>query len=229
VPLLPCRDVEESVVFYTMLGFTRTYRQLRPNPYAVVERGDIVIHLFGIEGFVPEDSYASILIVTTDLDGLYAAFAAGLREGLGRLPVSGIPRMTRPRRKQGTTGGFSVVDPGGNWLRVSRLGDTEDGERPESALGRVLETAARQGDARGDDHTAIAALEAGLQRHPDAPVADRVPVLVYLAELQLRVGDEGRAREILLGVLGLALTDAERSELSDDIAAATELLAGLRA
>jgi hypothetical protein len=44
---------------------------------------------------------------------------AGLRAAYGKLPVTGIPRITRPRRKQGAAGGFTVVDPGGNWLRVS--------------------------------------------------------------------------------------------------------------
>jgi hypothetical protein len=32
VPLLPCRDIDEIVDFYAMLGFTRTYDQLLPNP-----------------------------------------------------------------------------------------------------------------------------------------------------------------------------------------------------
>ena len=35
-PLLPCRDLDLSIAFYESLGFKRTYRQVRPNPYAVV-------------------------------------------------------------------------------------------------------------------------------------------------------------------------------------------------
>ena len=37
-PLLPCRDIGEAIAFYEALGFERTYRQVRPNPHAVVER-----------------------------------------------------------------------------------------------------------------------------------------------------------------------------------------------
>lgn len=31
-----------------------------------------------------------------------------------KLPVAGIPRILRPRKRYGTVRGFSVVDPGGN-------------------------------------------------------------------------------------------------------------------
>jgi len=40
-PCLPCRDLDEAIDFYTSLGFAKTYRQVRPNPYAVVAREDI--------------------------------------------------------------------------------------------------------------------------------------------------------------------------------------------
>lgn len=40
-PILPCRELDESIVFYETLGFKRTYRQVRPNPPAVVALEDI--------------------------------------------------------------------------------------------------------------------------------------------------------------------------------------------
>ena len=58
-PILPCQDLDESVSFYETLGFKRTYRQIRPNPSAVVALEDIHIHLFGMDGFNPADSYHS--------------------------------------------------------------------------------------------------------------------------------------------------------------------------
>ena len=42
-PLLPCRDIDESIAFYESIGFKKTYRQLRPNPSAVVALEDIHI------------------------------------------------------------------------------------------------------------------------------------------------------------------------------------------
>lgn len=62
---------------------------------------------------------AVVIVVLPDSDSLYRDFAAGLRKAHGKLPVAGIPRITRPRKKYGTVRGFSVVDPGGNWLQIS--------------------------------------------------------------------------------------------------------------
>ena len=62
-----------------------------------------------------------MIVTVTDTGILYDEFAAGLRSAYGKLPLARIPRITRPRRKQGTAAGFSVVDPGGNWLRLPLL------------------------------------------------------------------------------------------------------------
>jgi catechol 2,3-dioxygenase-like lactoylglutathione lyase family enzyme len=55
-PILPCRDIDEAISFYESLGFRKTYRQVRPNPHAVVALEEIQIHLFGMEGFDPAQS-----------------------------------------------------------------------------------------------------------------------------------------------------------------------------
>ncbi|MFS0698956.1 hypothetical protein AB6N24_03180 [Cellulomonas sp. 179-A 4D5 NHS] len=57
-----------------------------------------------------------------------------------------------------------------------------------SGLGRVIDVAARQGDARGDDAQAIAVLDAGLVRFPDAPPVEAFEALLYRAELKVRTG-----------------------------------------
>ncbi len=65
---------------------------------------------------------------------------------------------------------FSVVDPGGNWLRISKLGQTEEEDSAEKAEGLVQITyvAARLGDAHGDEALALKTLESGLIRFGDA-------------------------------------------------------------
>lgn len=40
-PILPCPDIDQAIVFYEALGFRRTYRQLKPNPCAVVALEEI--------------------------------------------------------------------------------------------------------------------------------------------------------------------------------------------
>jgi hypothetical protein len=227
IPCLPCRDLDDLLPFYEALGFEVTYRQQRPNPYAAVVRGGIELHFF-VPEHDPGRSMATVVVLSADIEGLHAAFAAGLRRAYGKVPVSGTPRMTRPRRIQGTAGGFAVVDPGGNWVRIGRYADDADEPGPaEGKLARVMATAARQADARGDENAGIRVLETGLARNADAPSAQRLPALVYLAELRLRTGDRDGAAEALAAVEAMELTASERRALAEDLDAAADLRAEL--
>jgi len=225
-PLLPCAEIDEAISFYESLGFRKTYRQTRPNPHAVVALEDIQIHLFGMEGFDPAQSYGSVIITVPDPDQLYKDFAAGLRKAYGKLPVAGIPRILRPRKKYGTVRGFSVVDPGGNWLRIYKLGDTEQEDSAEKAegLAQILYVAARLGDAHGDETLALKTLENGLTRFANAPARDLAKALLYRAELAVRTKDYELARSSLTAAKSLELTDEEQTALEEEFAHTTELV-----
>ncbi len=226
-PALPCRDVDESVAFYESIGFKRTYRQVRPYPYGVVAREDIHIHLFSFEGFDPAQSYGTVIVVVPDPDALYRDFAAGLRQAHGKLPVAGIPRITRPRKKYGTVRGFSVVDPGGNWLRISKLGDTEEKDSPEmtTGLAQILYVATRLGDSRGDERQALKTLESGLTRFGEAATpSELAKAYLYRAELAVRTGDVALARSSLAAAESLEMSPDERDGLADDFAAVVEMV-----
>jgi catechol 2,3-dioxygenase-like lactoylglutathione lyase family enzyme len=227
-PCLPCRDIDEAITFYEHLGFTRTYRQLRPNPYAVVQREDIYIHLFGMPEFNPANSYGTVIIVVPDPDALYRDFAAGLRTAYQKLPVSGIPRILRPRKKFGTVYGFSVVDVGGNWLRISKLGDTEPEAADEpTGLAGFVNVAARLGDAHGDEVLALKTLENGIKRFPDAPAMERARAYLYRAELAARLKDEVLAQASLAAVEALGLPAEERESLAGEVAQVAEMIEGI--
>jgi catechol 2,3-dioxygenase-like lactoylglutathione lyase family enzyme len=228
-PILPSPDLDRSIPFYEALGFRPTYRQRRPNPYAVVARDDIQIHLFGVDDFDPSTSLGNVIVAVPDPDALYESFASGLRAALGRLPSAGIPRILRPRKRFGTVRGFSVIDPGGNWLRLSKLGDTEDEakKQPATGLARVVENAARQGDARGHDGDALEVLDKGLARFPDALPVDRVRALLYRAELGVRLDDRDIATSSLAEARTIPLTAEEQAAVEPDLAHATELVAAL--
>lgn len=226
-PCLPCRDLDESIGFYETLGFKRTYRQVRPNPYGVVAREEIQIHLFGIDGFDPAESYGSVIVVVPDPDSLYRDFAAGLRTARGKLPVVGIPRILRPRKKYGTVRGFTVVDPGGNWLRISKLGESEQEDSAEKAegLAQIVYVAARLGDAHGDEALALKTLESGLTRFGEAaePI-ELARAYLYRAELAVRTKDHALARSSLAAAEAVSLPDDEKAALADEFAHATELV-----
>jgi catechol 2,3-dioxygenase-like lactoylglutathione lyase family enzyme len=222
-PCLPCANLDETVAFYETLGFKRTYRQIRPNPYAVVALEDMQIHLFGIDGFQAADSYGTVIIAVPDPEHYYRTFAARLRETFGKLPVAGIPRILRPRKKYGTVHGFNIVDPGGNWLRFYKLGDTESKEKPEGLEGAIL-VAARLGDAHGDEAIALKTLESGIVRFPDAPAIDRARAYLYRAELAVRMNNRELAQISLQAVQSLELTDDERASIADELAHVVELV-----
>ncbi|MEV6648163.1 hypothetical protein [Amycolatopsis sp. NPDC051371] len=187
-PLLPCADIDEIDEFYAMLGFERTYRQLRPNPYVVLRREDLHLHFFGMAGFDPEQSYGTCLVQVPDVGALFEAFAAGMRAVHGKLLVAGVPRMTRPRPRKNMGGvtGFSVVDPGGNWIRIVPLAETP-AQAATTKLGKALENAVVQGDSRGDVGQAVKTLTASLDRErASASAADVAAAEDYLAELRER-------------------------------------------
>ena len=225
-PCLPCRELDDSIAFYESLGFQRRYRQIRPNPYAVVARADLQLHLFGMDGFDPEKSYGTAIVVVPDPDELYEAFAAGLRQRYGRLPVAGIPRIGRPRKRYGTVRGFSVVDPGGNWLRVSKLGDTESATSSAKArsLEQIIEVAGRLADSHDDESRALEVLIAGIARHADAATLQKARAFLYRAELEVRLGKSEEARQSFAAAVALQLSADERARLAKDIAYVAELI-----
>jgi catechol 2,3-dioxygenase-like lactoylglutathione lyase family enzyme len=225
-PCLPCGDIDQSIAFYQSIGFTRTYRQVRPNPYAVVALEDMHIHLFGITGFDAANSYGSVIVAVPDPDSLYRGFADGLRKAMGKLPVAGIPRITRPRKRYGTVRGFSVVDPGGNWLRISKLGHSEEEASAEKVEGlmQILEVAARLGDSHGDEALALQTLERGLARHTAAKPVELARAYLYRAELAYRTHNHELAKSSLASAQSLELTDDEKASLADEVAHVTSLV-----
>jgi hypothetical protein len=112
-----------------------------------------------MDGLKPEDSYGSCLVLVEDTEPLFDAFAAGLRTQFGKLPLTGFPRITRPRRRKnaGNLSGFSLIDPSGNWIRVMHVMPVAEpdtsAEAEVSPGGRLAQTLANAivlADSKGD-------------------------------------------------------------------------------
>ncbi|MFI6705347.1 VOC family protein [Nonomuraea sp. NPDC050478] len=230
VPLLPCPSIDEIADFYTMLGFTRTYYQVRPNPFVALQREDLRLGFFGIPGFNPEDSYGSCSVIVSDTGKLFEAFAAGMRRTHGKLLVSGIPRMTRPRKRKndGNHSGFAVIDPGGNWIRFSAA-QPEPEEEAGGKLTATLHKAVVMGDSHGKHVRAAQILDAALERDKDtATAAELLEALAYRAELALRAEDPAAAGDALGRARALALSEADRDRLAGTLEALADVEAVLR-
>ncbi|GAB2664944.1 VOC family protein [Nocardia goodfellowii] len=227
VPLLPCGSIDDIDEFYTMLSFTRTYYQARPYPCVGLQREDLQLQFFGLPDFKPEDSYGSCVVLVPDTQQLFEAFAAGMRAVHGKLLVSGIPRMTRPRKRKNADNysGFTVIDPGGNWIRIfASPGTGGTGASEVGKLARALENAVVLGDSKGDILQAAKILDAMLVREQyRAPAAELVEALAYRAELAIRADDTTTAVDALTRARAVPLTAAERSELTAHLAGLDDL------
>ena len=73
---------------------------------------------------------------------------------------------------------------------------------------------------------ALKTLESGLARFVDAPVLDRARALLYRAELAVRLNNHALAGSSFSETQALALTDAERATLADEVAHVSALVQG---
>lgn len=229
IPLLPCRSINEMLEFYCALGFEVTYQQSRPNNYAAVRRGGIELHFFSMREYEAADSYSSCYAVTTDVDGLYKAFTAGLRQKYGRLPSAGIPRVIPLKNKTGRRE-FIIVDPGGNWIRIGQplaatTGDEDQATQKAGStkLSRALHAATLLADSKGDYVAAAKMLDAALAQDGAGPANQRLQALVFRAGLAITMADHPRARMILNEVRQIPLHDENRDALAADLQRADDL------
>ncbi|WEV26895.1 VOC family protein [Streptomyces sp. 71268] len=246
-PVFPCRSIPETLDFYRAIGFETTFEQTSPNPYAVVQRGAISLHFFGMRRHDPATSYSTCLISTDAVDALHAAFRAGLRAAYGRVPTRGIPRIGPLRDTTYGVRQFLVTDPGGNCLRIGQpTGESlEHGPRPDGEFARALHLAALLGDAKGDHRQAARVLDRALARAeanvPDEPGAEAaeepgadaagerptapewVAALVLRADLAIRLDEPERGAELLRRADGVTLTAEERAGVRDALRRSAEL------
>lgn len=152
-----------------------------------------------------------------------------MRAAYGKLLVSGIPRMTRPRKRKNADdlSGFTVVDPGGNWIRIFAAKPVPEGPA-QGKLAVTLENAVVLGDSKGDPEQASKILDSALARDQhDTPPADLLEALVYRAELALRADDSARARTLLDQARAVPLNEAERRRLTETLTNIEDLAATL--
>ena len=186
IPMLPCADIDEIAEFMTALGFTVTYKQTRPNPFVALEGHGFPIQYYGLDGHLAEQSHSTCGVLVADTGAMFETFAVGLRARYGKLPVSGYPRITRPRPRKNAGGvsGFSLIDPAGNWIRFFRDGPPDPvGE--SSPLREGLLNAIVLADSKGDPVQAAKILRGAMRRaDPSDPALSEARD--FLAELDER-------------------------------------------
>ncbi|MEV6975417.1 VOC family protein [Kitasatospora sp. NPDC093806] len=226
VPILPCQALPPVLEFYTALGFEVTLHQKSPNPYAVVQRGGIQLHFFGMKQYDPTASHSTCLVRTDDVDALHAAFQEGLRAAYGRVPSRGLPRIGPVGDTSHGVRQFLVTDPGGNCLRIGQpiRADQRHRPAPEEPFAKALHHAALFADSKEDPAAAVRVLDRALERTPDASEGPPAPVLLFRvlalrADLAHRLADGASAASFTARADAVAaeLTEEERESVRDDL------------
>jgi catechol 2,3-dioxygenase-like lactoylglutathione lyase family enzyme len=222
IPVFPCASPDETLEFYETLGFEVTHRQTKPYVYLAVKRGGLDLHFFGGGKPDPQSGSATCLVMVDEVGPHHQAFAAALKEKLGRVPTAGLPRITRLKPGQRR---FTLVDPTGNSI-IFIARDEPDYEYPDkekwaklSPMERALETAANFRDMRGMDASAAKALDLALSRNPNAAPIERARVLAARAELAAAMGEDERARSARAELDRIALSEEERERYRDELRA----------
>ncbi|WP_254562677.1 hypothetical protein [Dyadobacter diqingensis] len=189
IPVLSCLSIEKTLDFWELLGFRVTYKQTRPYPYGVVERAGSQLHFTAAkQGKEMNQSFTGCLVTVPDAEKVYQEFTQKLKAGFGKIPNTGIPRISR--MKPGTTR-FTLTDPAGNSIIFIHYGekDQKTWERAENKnqtpLQKSIAAAVRFRDYKNDDKAAAAILDAALKRADNEiriDVAEALAILIELAD-----------------------------------------------
>ncbi|MDC0676834.1 hypothetical protein [Sorangium atrum] len=225
IPVLPCVSLPETLAFYGALGFEVTHQQKAPYVYAATQRGEVQLHFMGLKGLDPTQAYSTCLVIVPEVERLHETFAEGLRRAYGKLPISGLPRISRMKKGQSR---FRVVDVAGNSVIFIRRDapDDDDGaarSRSDSRLGKALRAAARLRDFKNDDAAAAKVLDVALARKGADDPLERVRALAARLELAVALGEQARARALRDEIDAAPLSGEERAQLQPQLDAVDAL------
>ena len=113
MPILPSRDLVETLSFYEALGFENRGAPPDVWDYLIVGRGDIRLHFSLMPEVDPLSTASSCYLYVNDADALYAAWSRAVMPDAATGSRIEAPVTTDYGMRE-----FAVVDPSGNLVRV---------------------------------------------------------------------------------------------------------------
>jgi catechol 2,3-dioxygenase-like lactoylglutathione lyase family enzyme len=113
VPILPSRDLHETLAFYEALGFENRGAPPEEWGYLILGRGDVVLHFVLVPDVDPLATAGSCYVYVEDADALHADWGSSVVPH----PPSGS-RIVAPVTTNYGMREFAVVDRSGNLLRI---------------------------------------------------------------------------------------------------------------
>ena len=114
VPILPSRNLEETLAFYERLGFGLRGAPIERFRYLIVGRGTVEIHFWDAPDVDPLTTDFSCYVHVRDADGLYSEWND---IGVPTDPTTGS-RLMAPWDTDYGLREFALVDPSGNLVRI---------------------------------------------------------------------------------------------------------------
>jgi hypothetical protein len=222
VPLFPCTSLGETLEFYETLGFEVVYQQEDPYLYAVIRRGEVVVHFSKLTTWHTKNAVS--LVFVPKVGPYHRAFADALRAKYGRVPTAGLPRITRLRTGQTR---FHTFDPSGNVLLFIDRNEPEMDydwfTKERSRLASAIDNAAFLRDTYVNDKAAAQVLDKALAQKDAVDPLDRARALAARAELAVAMGDGERARALRRELRRVSLSDEDRNRFRHELQAADDL------
>ncbi|MBI3792277.1 MAG: VOC family protein [Gemmatimonadetes bacterium] len=113
-PVLPSADLDDTVEFYTSLGFAVTYDDRAGDGYVILTMDGATLHFFEHGALDATGNDAGAYLHVDDAHGLHQRWSA-----LGLTPEN-LPRLMPVEDQPWGKREFLVVDPDGNVLRVGQ-------------------------------------------------------------------------------------------------------------
>ncbi|WP_199422133.1 bleomycin resistance protein [Actinotalea solisilvae] len=113
VPILPSRDLRETLAFYERLGFENRGAPPEEWDYLIVGRGDVMLHFTAMPDVDPLTTAAMCFVYVDDADAVHAAWESRVTPD----PATGS-RLVPPVDTDYGMRELAVVDPSGNLVRV---------------------------------------------------------------------------------------------------------------
>jgi hypothetical protein len=199
IPVLKYVERDATLTFWETLGFKITYRQDRPYKYAVIERNGCQLHFYHNKGVDISTPANGCLIIVDSIQNVYQQFSAQLKSKLGRIPSSGLPRISR-MKPMGTR--FTATDPSGNAVIFIQQNGKDEADyeganqKHLTELGRLIALVVRLRDFKEDYPAAAKTLDNVLRKSGTEFEIDlKAEALIIRADLARILNDNNKETE----------------------------------
>ena len=115
VPILPSRDLRETLAFYGRLGFANLGAEPEEWDYLILGRGDVALHFVAAPDVDPRATAAQCYLYVDDVDRLHEEWRAC---GVEWEPDAAVRRLVAPTDTDYGMRELAMVDTSGNLVRA---------------------------------------------------------------------------------------------------------------